>query len=87
MAKIAKLDRQVWLHDNAWKATLALRQLQQAKKQRNCDFDDRIRALRAFSEKLFVKAADTQLTDLFEVDEMLSPEINKLLEAPLHGLT
>lgn len=87
MAKTAKPSRQIWLSENSWKATIALRQLQQAKKQRNCDFDDRIRALRAFSEKLFVKAADTQQTEMFEPGEVLSPEVTKLLDAPLHGLT
>ncbi len=66
---------------------MALRQLQQAKKQRNCDFDDRIRALRSFSEQLFVKAADKQQTEMFEADTLLSPEISRLLDAPLHGLT
>jgi hypothetical protein len=74
-----------WIRDNRCKADDAIRALVASKKQHGAEHDERLRKIKAFAEFLFIKQADGQ-DELFDPKTVLSPDIEELLAAPLHGL-
>lgn len=79
-------DKTEWIKDNRCRADDAIRTLQSAKKQVTSEYDERLRKLKDFAEVLFIKQADDGQEEMFDAKELLSPELDKLLAAPLHGL-
>lgn len=75
-----------WLKDQQWRADCAERSLVAAKRQRVSEYDERLRKIRDFRDALFVKGTDEQQQELFDPDDLLSPDLNKLLASPLQGL-
>ena len=78
-------DKTAWISAQYLKASLAIREIEAAKKQRVSGYDERLRKLTKLTDVLLVKQLDEQ-EDLFDPKEILNPEITKLLESPLHGL-
>jgi hypothetical protein len=74
-----------WIRDTRCRADDALRALHASKKQHVGEHDERMRKLKALAEFLFIKQADGQ-GELFDPKTVLSPDIEELLSAPLHGL-
>lgn len=78
-------EKTEWIQAQNFEASKAIRLLQSAKKQRVSEYDERLRKLRDYTEVLFVKDVDEQ-TELFKPSDILSPELSKLIAAPLQGL-
>ena len=78
-------DKTEWISRQYLRAGLALNELTAAKKERVGGYDERIRMLNNLTDVLLIKQVDTQ-GDLFDPKEILSPDLEKLLNAPLHGL-
>jgi hypothetical protein len=78
-------DKTDWISAHYLKAGLAISEIEAAKKQRVSGYDERLRKLNALTDVLLVKQLDTQ-NELFDPKEILNPDLQKLLEAPLHGL-
>lgn len=79
-------DVKNWIKDNRCRADDAIRTLQSAKKSVTGEYDERLRKLKDFAEILFIKQADEQQVEMFDAKELLSPDLEKLMTAPLHGL-
>ncbi len=79
-------QKTVWIRDNRCRADDAVRKLESARKQRTAEYNERLRKLNDFGERLFIMGADKQQMEMFNQAELLSPELDELLEAPLHGL-
>lgn len=75
-----------WIKDQHFRADLAKRAIITAKKQRNSEYDERIRKLRDYQDALFVKSADEQQLELLNPENFLDPSLELLLSAPLRGL-
>ncbi len=75
-----------WIKDQHFRADLAKRAIITAKKQRNSEYDERIRKLRDYQDALFVKSADEQQLELLNPENLLDPCLELLLSAPLRGL-
>lgn len=86
MPDLTDTDRSEWLSANRVRADDALRQLKRAKKQRTADYDERIRKVQSFADQLYIKSVDKQQRELFKPAEVLSQELDDLLDAPLAGL-
>ena len=86
MPDLTDTDRSEWLLSNRVRADDALRQLKRAKKQRTADYDERIRKVQSFADQLYIKSVDKQQRELFKPAEVLSQELDDLLDAPLAGL-
>lgn len=78
-------ERREWIMTNRCRADDAIRVLDAAKRQRVSEYDERLRKVRGFAEVLFIKQTDEQ-QELFKPDEILSPDLEKLMSAPLRGL-
>ena len=74
-----------WISEQYLRAGLAISELSAAKKERVSGFDERLRKLNAFTDILLIKQIDTQ-EEMFSPKEILSPDLEKLLTSPLHGL-
>lgn len=75
-----------WIRDNRCRADDAIRTLTSAKKARVSEYDERLRKLKGFAEILFIKQTDAAQAELFDTEELLSPDLSRLIEAPLQGL-
>lgn len=80
-----KETKTAWISAHYLKAGLAISEIEAAKKQRVSGYDERLRKLNALTDVLLVKQLDTQ-DELFDPKEILNPDLQKLLDAPLHGL-
>ena len=78
-------DKHLWIMENRCKADDAICLLVTAKKQRVSEYDERLRKLRDLMEVLRIKSIDQQI-ELFNPDEIMSPELIKLLDDPTRGL-
>lgn len=78
-------DKTNWISAHYLKAGLAISEIEAAKKARVSGYDERLRKLNALTDVLLIKQLDDQ-TELFDPKEILNPELQKLLESPLHGL-
>lgn len=74
-----------WISSHYLKAGLAISEIEAAKKQRVSGYDERLRKLNALTDVLLIKQLDEQ-EELFDPKEILNPELQSLLESPLHGL-
>lgn len=74
-----------WIGRHNLLVDLAIAELTAAKKERVAGYDERLRKLHALKDVFIVKQTDTQ-DDLFSPKEILSPDLDALLSAPLHGL-
>jgi hypothetical protein len=79
-------EKTLWLLEQGAKADTAIRRLIAAKKQRVSEYDERLRKLKSYSEALYLKREDSSQMELVKEDEVLTPDLAKLLEAPLRGL-
>jgi hypothetical protein len=78
-------DKTSWISTQYLRAGLAISEIAAAKKQKVAGYDERLRMLNTLTDRLLIKQIDAQ-DELFDPKEILSPELVKLLEAPLHGL-
>jgi hypothetical protein len=78
-------EKHLWIMENRCKADDAICLLVTAKKQRVSEYDERLRKLRDLMEVLRIKSIDQQI-ELFNPDEIMSPELIKLLDDPTRGL-
>lgn len=78
-------EKTQWISAQYLKAGLAISEIEAAKKQRVSGYDERLRKLNALTDVLLIKQLDEQ-TELFDPKEILNPELQKLLDSPLHGL-
>ncbi len=79
-------DKLTWIRDNRCRADDAIRTLQSARKQVTGEYDERLRKLKDFAEVLFIKQADDSQQEMFKPEEILSPDLKELLDAPVRGL-
>lgn len=79
-------DKLLWLLEQGAKADTAIRKITAAKKGRVSEYDERLRKLKSYSESLYLKREDSEQTELFKAEDLLTPDLSKLLEAPLRGL-
>lgn len=79
-------ERENWLKDQLWRAINAQTSLSAAKKQRVSEYDERLRELKGFAQRLQVIGNDSQQGELFDAAELLSPRIQRLLDSPTRGL-
>ena len=75
-----------WVNTQRIRADDALRKIRAHRKQKLSDIDGRARQIKAFADSLYTKSADSQQLDLLKPEEALSPELDKLLDAPLRGI-
>lgn len=80
-----KPDKTEWIRDQRCRADDAIRAISAAKKARVSEYDERLRKAKDYAETLFIKQTDGQ-DELFDMKEILTPDLDKLLSAPLHGL-
>ena len=78
-------DKLTWISGKHTRACLAIKELSAAKKERVSGYDERLRKLNGLADVLLIKLVDQQ-DELFDPKEILSPDLEKLLNAPLHGL-
>ncbi len=78
-------DKTAWISAQYLKAGLAISEIEAAKKARVSGYDERLRKLNALTDVLLIKQLDEQV-ELFDPKEILNPDLQKLLDAPLHGL-
>lgn len=78
-------EKHLWIMENRCKADDAVCLLVSAKKQRVSEYDERLRKLRDLQEVLRIKNIDPQ-DELFNPDEIMSPELHSLLTDPTRGL-
>ena len=78
-------NKEEWISRQYLRAGLALNEISSAKKERVAGYDERLRKLHDFTDALLIKSVDSQ-AELFNPAELLSTELEKLLDAPLHGL-
>jgi hypothetical protein len=78
-------DQFGWITAQHFRASQAFQALRAAKRTRVAEYDERLRLLEHFRATLLIKAMDGQ-QELFNRDEILSPRITKLMDAPLQGL-
>jgi hypothetical protein len=78
-------SKTAWISAQYLKAGLAISEIEAARKQRCSGYDERLRKLNALTSVLLIKQLDEQV-ELFDPKEILNPELQKLLESPLHGL-
>lgn len=83
--KLSNQDK-LWLLEQGADADTAIRKIIAAKKARVSEYDERLRKLKAYSESLYLKREDQEQAEMFKIEEMLTPDLAKLLEAPLSGL-
>jgi hypothetical protein len=74
-----------WISAQYLKAGLAISEIEAAKKQRVSGYDERLRKLNALTDVLLIKQLDEQV-EMFDTKEILNPDLQKLLDSPLHGL-
>lgn len=79
------LEKEAWISRQYLRAGLATAEITAAKKERVAGYDERIRHLDQLTKNLLIRQVDNQ-SELFDPKEILSPELEKLLDAPLHGL-
>ena len=79
------LEKTNWISTQYLRAGLAISEIEAAKKQKVAGYDERLRKLNTLTDVLLIKQIDSQ-EELFDPKEILSPDLVKLLEAPLHGL-
>ena len=77
--------KEAWIMKHRCSADDAVRLLVSAKKQRVSEYDERLRKLRDLMEVLRIKSIDQQI-ELFNPDEIMSPELIKLIDDPTRGL-
>lgn len=75
-----------WIKDQLCRADSAERLLLSAKRQKVSEYDERLRKIRSFTDSLFVKRTDAQQLELFQPQDILTSDLEKLLAAPLRGL-
>jgi hypothetical protein len=78
-------EKHLWIMEKRCQADDAVCLLVSAKKQRVSEYDERLRKLRDLQEELRMKSIDPQI-ELFNPDEIMSPELHKLLTDPTRGL-
>jgi len=78
-------EKHLWIMEHRCKADDAVCLLVSAKKQRVSEYDERLRKLRDLQEELRIKNIDPQV-ELFNPDEIMSPELLQLLRDPTRGL-
>lgn len=78
-------DKTEWISRQYLRTGLAVSEITAAKKQRVSSYDERLRKLNQLTEVLLVKQVDAQ-DEMFDPKEILSPELESLLNAPLNGL-
>lgn len=79
-------EKTLWLLEQGALVDTAIRKITAAKKGRVSEYDERLRKLKAYGESLYLKREDQEQVEMFKVDELLTPDLAKLLEAPLRGL-
>ncbi len=79
-------DKTLWLLEQGAKVDTAIRRIIAAKKSRVSEYDERLRKLKDYSEALYLKREDGAQLELVDPAEVLTPDLAKLLEAPLRGL-
>lgn len=79
-------DKLLWLLEQGAKVDTAIRKITAAKKGRVSEYDERLRKLKDYSESLYLKREDSEQTELFKAADLLTPDLEKLLDAPLRGL-
>lgn len=75
-----------WMREQTCKTDDAIRAIVAAKKTRVSEYDERLRKLKSYAEILFVKRSEPMNGELFSPEELLAPDLAKLLESPLRGL-
>lgn len=80
-----QLEKEAWISRQYLRAGLATAELTAAKKERVGGYDERLRKLAQLTDNLLIRQVDSQ-GELFDPKEILNPELEKLLDAPLHGL-
>ncbi len=78
-------DKTEWIREHRCRADDAVRALTSAKKARVGEYDERLRKLKAFAEVLYIKQTSQQ-DEMFSTKDILAPDLQELLDAPLHGL-
>lgn len=85
MAKTPPIEKDAWISRQYLRAGLAMSEISAARKERISGYDERLRKLEDFTDALLIKSVDAQ-EELFKPSELLSTDLEKLLDAPLHGL-
>ena len=75
-----------WINAQWVKADEAIETLAAEKKRAGAVYDERTRKVSKFKETLRSMKADDDQEQLIKPDEVLSPEIDGLLRAPLNGI-
>ena len=78
-------EKTEWISRQYLRAGLAVSEITAAKKERVAGYDERLRKLNALTESLLIRQVDQQ-SEMFDPKAIMSPEIEQLLENPLHGL-
>ena len=79
-------ERTNWILLQRGRTWDAIHILASAKKEITSEYDARLRILKDLEQKLFIRKDDKQ-AEMFELDDLLPPNVAKLLESPTHGLT
>lgn len=79
-------DKTLWLLEQGARTDTAIRRIYAAKKQRVSEYDERLRKLKALGESLYLKREDGAQAEMFNEEDVLTPDLAKLLDAPLRGL-
>lgn len=78
-------EKTEWISRQYLRAGLAISEITRAKKERVSGYDERLRKLDDLTDVLLISQVSGQ-GELFEPKDILSPELEILLEAPLNGL-
>lgn len=82
-----KPDQKIqWILKTRGRTWNAIHRLQAAKKQVSGEYDERLRKMRNLEQDLYIQESDATQGELFDVESLVSPDIEKLLASPLHGL-
>lgn len=75
-----------WINSQWVKADEAIETLAAEKKRAGVVYDDRTRIISKFKATLRDMKADEGQAELVQTDNVLGPELETLLRAPLHGI-
>jgi hypothetical protein len=79
-------DKMQWILVQRCRAYDAISTLANAKKKIGGEYDERLRKCKDYAESLRIKQSDPEQMEMFDFASLLSPEIDRLLDAPTHGL-
>ena len=78
-------ERKDWINEQFITTARAIQLIESAKKERVSEHDIWLRKLGKLFDVLLIKSIDTQ-EELFDPEEILTPELKKRLADPTHGL-